>query len=100
MREKATLFLGRSFAGLGMAVLISGSIVFGLFVLGMVTGGDTGARLAATADRIMSISLWLALLTTVTGMLQMYAGRESALQISMDENPPGEPRKQEFEEAK
>jgi hypothetical protein len=84
VREKLTFTLSWMFAFLGMTVLISGSMVFFLFALGMVAGAETGARLAAGADRIMGFSLWLAVLATVIGMLQMYAARESALQMDGD----------------
>jgi hypothetical protein len=81
LRKKLASSLSHLFALLGISVLLSGSLVFLLFVLGMAAGRETGAFLAAFADRLMGISLWLALLTTMTGMLQMYAARETALQM-------------------
>ncbi len=87
MRETVTRWLSRAFAVLGMMVLISGSTVFLMFALGITVGGVLGIRLAAIAEQVMGVSLWLAVLTTLIGMLQMYAARESALQ--MEQERPG-----------
>ena len=81
MRDRLGFILSRMFSFLGLSVLISGSIVFFLFAVGMVLGGNFGALLAALADRVMNFSLWLALLTTIVGMMQMYVTRETALQM-------------------
>ena len=98
MREKLAYFLGRAFAFLGMTVLISGSMVFFLFALGMIVGSETGALLAAGADRIMGVSLRLAVLTTVIGMLQMYAARETALQMDGDGRGPAKEKMEKHSE--
>jgi hypothetical protein len=90
MRDTVARWLGWSFAALGMMVLLSGSLVFFMFALGMAAGGATGVRLAIRAERIMGVSLWLAVLTTLTGMLQMYAARESALQMDRAKERLGE----------
>ena len=85
VRENFAKVFSQLFSILGLSVLLSGSLVFLLFALGMVAGGIWGVQLALLADRVMGISLWLALLTTVVGMLQMYVARESALQMEGDE---------------
>ena len=81
MRDRLGFILSRMFSFLGLSVLVSGSVVFFLFAVGMVLGGNPGVLLAALADRVMNISLWLALLTTIVGMMQMYVARETALQM-------------------
>ncbi len=82
MGDKVAKMLGKAFAASGMVVMFSGAVCFFCFVLGLIVGGSGGERLALWADQIMNASMRLALVTTVLGLLQMYAAREQALTMN------------------
>lgn len=85
MRENISKFSESVFSIFTLLAVVGGGVVFVMFVLGILIGGETGTSLAVNAkSTVMPMFIRFAAVAVLAGLINYYSTGDHAL--TMDDN--------------
>ena len=85
MKKRIEQFLESIFSIFVMIAIIGGAVVFALYLIAMILGGESGANLAlAVKDSVLPYFIRSAAIAMAAGLISFYLTKMHALSLSIE----------------